>query len=250
MRKLSLAATAFRPAWALVFSTLIPLTASCSGVVAGAAHPTPNLKPRPLTGVTIQEVMLSDTELSRSFGQKFRIGEPVRFGGPPELLWGWLGTAQSDCSGLSHILIGEVYTNAQVVNVTHEQWTDDVTAEQQLPTVLDLDEGVVALPTMGAADALFSKFRAQWSRCGGARIESGIGYHDEVGEVHADASTVEATVTVVDPDTRLRRSRAVGVRNNCIVEVAVTYFLETAPAPGHSASDVARQMLNKIGDHA
>lgn len=232
----------------LASAALITLAAGCTDIVPGTVRAGPNLKPRPLTGEVIKDTMLTDTELSHVFGQSFVIDRTLAFGGPAELFWDWPGSKQSDCAGLTHILMGEVYTSAQVLNVAHELWWDS--HDDRDPTVIDLEEGVVALPTMAAADGMFDKFTQQWRRCVGARIDTGINEHYEVSDVHADASVVEATVTNHDQTVNLREARALGVRDNCIVEVSITYFRNTAPAPGHSAGDVARQMLNKIGDRA
>jgi hypothetical protein len=232
----------------LLFSALITLTAGCADIVHGTVHAAPDLKPHPLTGEVIQQTMLTDAELSHIFAQSFEIDRAPEFGGPAALFWDWPGAKQSDCAGLSHILMGEVYTSAPVLNVAHASWWDSHADRD--PTVINLQEGVVALPTMAAADAMFAKFTQQWTRCGGARVDSGINEHYEVGDVHADASVVEAAVENQDQTIRLRESRALGVRDNCIVEVSITYFRDTAPAPGHSAGDVVWQMLNKIGDRA
>ncbi len=248
MIRMRLAPSAIQLALVLMSSALVTLAGGCADVVAGTVHPAPDLKPRPLIGEVIKQTMLSDTELSHLFDQSFEIDRSPEFGGPAQLFWDWPGAKQSDCAGLSHILMGEVYTNAQVLNVAHESWWDS--HSDRNPTVINLEEGVVALPTMAAADALFAKFTEQWKGCVGARVDSGVDYHYEIGDVHADASVVEATVENQDQTTRLRESHALGVRDNCIVEVSITYFRDTAPAPGKSAGDVARQMLNKIGDRA
>lgn len=248
MTRMRLHTIIFRLAQVLGSAALVTVAAGCTEVVPGAVHAAPNLKPHPLTGDIVKDAMLTDTELSRVFDQSFEIDRSPVFGGPAELFWDWPGAKQSDCAGLSHILMGEVYTNAQVLNVAHALWWDS--HADQAPTVISLQEGVVALPTMAAADALFAKFTEQWHRCVGARVDSGIDYHYDIGEVHADPSVVEATLENQDQNTRLRESHALGVRDNCIVEVAITYFRDTAPAPGKSAGDIARQMLNKIGDRA
>lgn len=232
----------------LVWAALITLAAGCTEVVHGVVRAGPNLKPRPLTGEVIKDTMLTDTELSHVFGQSFVIDRTLAFGGPGELFWDWPGSKQSDCAGLTHILMGEVYTSAQVLNVAHELWWDSHADRD--PTVIDLEEGVVALPTMPAADGMFAKFTEQWRRCVGARVDTGVNEHYEITDVRADASVVQATVTNHDQTISLREERALGVRDNCIVEVSITYFRDTAPAPGHSAGDVARQMLNKIADRA
>lgn len=248
MTPMRLGPNASRLVRVLVSTALITLAAGCSDVVPGVVRAGPNLKPRPLTGEVIKDTMLTDTELSHVFGQSFVIDRTLAFGGPGEMFWEWPGSKQSDCAGLTHILMGEVYTNAEVLNVAHELWWDS--HDDRDPTVIDLEEGVVALPTMAAADAMFAKFTQQWSRCVGARIDTGINEHYEIRDVHADASVVAATVTDHDQTINLRQGHALGVRDNCIVEVSITYFRDTAPAPGHSAADVARQMLNKIGDRA
>ncbi|VBA32280.1 hypothetical protein LAUMK4_05713 [Mycobacterium persicum] len=245
-----LASNAVRLVLVVMCSVLLTVAAGCADVVTGTAHLAANLKPHPLTGGVIKDAMLTDTELSQLFDQYFEIVGSPAFGGPAQLFWDWPGAKQSDCAGLSHILMGETYTNAQVLTVAREMWWNSHSRLQPAATVINLEEGMVALPTMAAADALFAKFTEQWKRCVGARIAVGVNEHYEIGEVHADASVVEATVENHDQDILLRESHALGVRDNCIVEVSIVYFGDTAPAPGKSASDVARQMVNKIGDRA
>lgn len=247
---MSLAPSAIRLALVVMCSALVTAAAGCADVVTGTAHPAANLKPHPLTGPVIKDTMLTDTELSHVFDQAFEIDRSPVFGGPAELFWDWPGAKQSDCAGLSKILIGETYTNAQVLNVAHEMWWDSHSHLSPVITVINLEEGVVALPSMAAADGMFAKFTQQWQRCVGARIQSGANVYYEVGEVHAEGSVVEATVENHDQTINLRESHALGVRNNCLVEVSITYYRDTAPAPGKTASDIARQMLNKIGDRA
>ncbi|OOK65423.1 pknH-like extracellular domain protein [Mycobacterium kansasii] len=229
MIKTSVAPNSIRLTLAMLCSALVTLVAGCADVVTGTAHPAANLKPHPLTGAVIKDAMLTDTELSQVFDQSFDIDRSPFFGGPAELFWDWPGSKQSDCAGLSHILMGETYTNAQVLNVAHELWWVSHSHPSPVTTVISLEEGVVALPTMAAADALFAKFTQQWQRCVGARIDTGANEYYEVGEVHADSSVVEATVENHDQTINLRESHALGVRNNCIVEVSITYYRDTAP---------------------
>ncbi|WP_157744836.1 sensor domain-containing protein [Mycobacterium intracellulare] len=250
MTRMRLAPNAVRLIPVLVASALITLAAGCADVVGGTVHAAPDLKPRPLVGEVIKQAMLTDAELSHVFGQSFKIDDsmPPKFGGPAEMYWDWPGASHSDCAALAHILMGEPYRNAQVVNVAHEQWWAADVGE--FPTVINLVEGVVALPTAAAANALFEKFGSQWSRCTGQRLDSGLGFQSEITEVHAGDSVVEATVEDGDMHTKLRRGRALGVRGNCLVEVEAVYFRNAAPAAGKDASDVARAMMGKISDRS
>lgn len=250
MAWMRLAPNAIRLILVLVSSALITLVAGCADVVSGTVRAAPDLKPRPLVGEIIKQAMLTDAELSHVFGQSFKPDDsmPPKFGGPAEMYWDWPGASRSDCASLAHILMGEAYRNAQVVNVAHEQWWAADVGE--FPTVIDLVEGVVALPTAAAAHALFEKFGSQWSRCAGQHLDSGLGFQNEITDVHADGSVVEATVEEADLHTKLRRVRALGVRGNCLVEVEAVYFRDVAPAPGKDASDVARAMMGKISDRS
>lgn len=235
----------------LVSSTVIGLTAGCAHIIGGTGRPAPGLTPRPLVGEVVKQTMLSDAALSHIFDESFKVDHdfPPTFGGPETMYWGWPSARGSDCAGLDHILIGEVYTNARIVNVAHEGWWD-AGAYAQEARVINVDEGVVALPTAVTASALFTKFTSQWSHCAGASIDSGMGFHNDISDVHLADSVLEATVHQRGHGTTLRVARALGVRVNCIVEVAVVFFLDQPPEPGKSASDVARRIMDNISERS
>lgn len=71
------------PATALLL--VAALAAGCGTVVDGTAKPAPNLKPRPLTGATVKQVLLDGATLSRMLSQPLVARNPPEFGGPEAL---------------------------------------------------------------------------------------------------------------------------------------------------------------------
>jgi PknH-like protein len=227
--------------------TLIPLliiffAAACIRVVDGAARPTRGLTPRPLTGQTIKQVLLDDSELSNIIGQRFKgkADLPPRFGGR-DLLFP-LTASPSECAGVVVELSQSSYENADIGNVAQESWW---TAGIRGAKVIDVSESVVALPTAGAADVLFANLIQIWNRCNGTTVTSHFpsGPTAAISDVRAANSVLAATVDAAASTFTITSARAVGVRVNCLVEVNVAFFEDR---PGGTAVDVAHQMMDKI----
>jgi hypothetical protein len=66
---------------------VIALVTGCTRSVAGEVRPAANLKPRPLLGEPIKQVLLDDAGLSKVLTQTFTTKSdlPPRFGGPEKL---------------------------------------------------------------------------------------------------------------------------------------------------------------------
>lgn len=122
------------------------------------------------------------------------------------------------------------------------------------------DEGVVALPSAAAADDLFARFSAQWKECDGTTLTvpaSAFGQRS-ITDVRVADSVVAATVSLRRGTHSILASvpqaRAVGVRGNCVVEVAVTFFGITHPSDQGSADistsavDIAHAMMDRISE--
>jgi hypothetical protein len=238
---------------------VIVLATGCSKPIAGQARPAPGLIPRPLTGETIKGALLDAAALSKILQQPFesKADLPPRFGGPEKLQATPGAVSPSDCAGIARLADKSTYKAANVKNVARETWWNKSDTPAK---VIDVEEGVVALPTIADASALFRKFSQQWDSCNGKTVTIQAGpiiFSDNITEVRVTDSVVAATLS---NETRLSGSptkplpvaRAVGVRGNCLVEVEVAFF--SAPGPSDqgsgdvhdSAIDIARAMMDKV----
>ncbi len=226
------------------------LTVACTHAVGGTVRPAPGLKPRPLVGETIKQVLLDETQLSNLFNQHFKTDpqSPPRFGGADQLFSGYPSDREAsphDCVGVVVEFVNGIYQSSDIKNVAQETWWNADPYDQE-PAVIEVQEGVVALPTARDADALFAKFSHQWRRCDGTTVttyDQGKPFSTEhITDVRGADSVLTATKATHLTST-IRHSRALGVRVNCLVEVDIAYFSDSdSPA----AVDIARRMMDTI----
>ena len=233
------------------------LATGCGGVVAGTAKPAPNLKPGPLSGATVKQVLLDGATLSRMLNQTFVARNPAEFGGPEKLYQVKRSTSQAGCLGVTAMLQQGVYRSADVKDVASESWWNNGEPAQ----VIVVEEGVVTLPSATQAQALFAQFSQQWQQCNGMTTseQSGpISTTNVISDVRTTDSTVAATKTATSilpnmpPLRPTPQARAIGIRSNCLVEVQVVFFGgRRSSDPGSadidsSAIDVARALMDKV----
>ncbi len=233
------------------------LAAGCGGVVEGTAKPAPNLKPRPLTGATVKQVLLDGATLSRMLGQAFVARDPAEFGGPETLYHKDETVSPPECLGVTAMLRKSVYQQAEVKDVASESWWNNGEPAQ----VLTVIEGVVTLPSAAQANALFAQFSQQWQQCAGTTMTEQTGpisTTNAISDVRVTNSVVAATNTATStlpnmpPLRPTPQARAIGVQLNCLVEVEVVFFGERRPSdPGSgnvdtSAIDIAHAMMDKV----
>ncbi|MGO9508612.1 MAG: sensor domain-containing protein [Mycobacterium sp.] len=242
----------------LVIALAIPL-AGCTRSIAGEVRPAANLKPRPLVGEPIKQVLLDDAGLSKILTQTFTTKSdlPPRFGGPEKLQVAYGMVTPVDCVGVTTLMEKSAYQSADVKNVARETWWNAAGPSR----VISVTEGVVALPSVGEASALFDKFSQQWNNCNGTTvtIDAGaIAFSDSVSDVRVANAVLAATLAV---DTRLAgapsngprpEARAIGFRANCLVEVDIAFFSTQLPEDqgsgdlNTSAIDIAHLMMDKV----
>ncbi|ORB83179.1 hypothetical protein B1987_04270 [Mycobacterium kansasii] len=232
------------------------MAAGCTAVVVGAARPAPGLKPRPVTGQSIKQVLLDDAALSRILGQSFKTEAqfPPRFGGRDQLSYPYGPASPADCVGVVTVLARDAYESAAVNDVAREIWwhTNDSVK------VISVAEGVVTLPKVSDADALFAKFSQQWKHCDGAVVDlrgATLSFADTISEVRVANSVLAATVfdqASIFGSNPMPVARAIGVRLNCLVDVEITFFSSENPSDQGSgdaetsAIDIAHAMMDKI----
>lgn len=236
------------------------MCAGCTNAIAGTARPAPGLKPTPLTGEVIKQVLLDDEALAMMLDQSFKADPalPPRFGGPDKLGASFGDVSPDECAGISTLAGKAAYQSADVRNVAHESWW--VAGEDG--KVISVAESVVALPTAADATALFAKFTQQWNACNGKTVTitgSRLSQAEEVTEVRLDNSVLAATIYVESSGsagTRRPEARAVGVRVNCLVEVEISFFSVQRPSDKGSADlhtsavDIARVMMGKVSSRS
>ncbi|BCZ23689.1 sensor domain-containing protein [Mycobacterium senriense] len=238
---------------------IVVLASGCSVAVDGTARPVPGAAPRSLSGPTIKRVLLGKSALSRIVRQPLNIdpGFPPSFAGP-ESLQGDRATSPDDCIGVAVMLQQSAYRHQKVRDVAQETWRPDSTPA----VVIRVQEAVVDLPTNADAEALFVTFSRQWQRCQGKTVAlTGAPFRlkAKVDGVQVAASVLAATTSIEldSPNPLLEDSlpagRAIGVRDNCLIEVEVD-FANTPTRPlrqpdevDASALDIAQVMRDKVG---
>jgi hypothetical protein len=234
------------------------LTGGCTSVTAGTVRPAPGMKPRPLGGSTIKQVLLDDAQLSRILNQSFKTDSalPPWFGGPEQLRQAYGPSTRDECLGVTTAMEESAYQSAKVNDVAGETWWNSSGPAK----VLSVAEGVITLPTAADADALFAKFSQQWQQCDGATLtlQGGrISFDDTITGVRVANSVLAANVSVASRltgsiVTAIPEVRAIGVRVNCLVEVEVAFYSSRGPADqgsgdiNTSAIDLAHVMMDKI----
>jgi hypothetical protein len=233
------------------------LATGCTHVVGGTVRPAKNLKPRPLTGQTIKQVLLDGDALAKMLDQPFKSDSdlPPWFGGADRLRSSYSRSpSRTDCLGVTTIQEKGSYKSASIDSVAGESWWHDGSSAK----VISVTEGVVALPTVAAANALFTKFSAQWQQCEGVAIDlpaDKLSFTDTISDVRLANSVLAATVASKSNRpgaSAIPEARALGVRVNCLVEVEVAFYSSRRPSDQGSADlttsgiDVARAMMDTI----
>jgi PknH-like extracellular domain len=232
-----------------------------SQVVQGTAKPAPNLKPRPLAGETVRQVLLDDAALSQMLSQPFVARKPPEFGGPDKLSQNDEAVSPAGCLGVTAMLQKSVYQSgpqpAQVKDVASESWWNNGEPAQ----VISVIQGVVTLPSAAQAEALFAQFSGQWQQCKDTTTTEQTGpisTTNVISNVRVTNSIVAATNTATSVLPNMPalqptpQARAIGVRLNCLVEVEVVFFGDRRSSdPGSanldtSAIDIAHAMMDKI----
>ncbi len=233
------------------------LAAGCTVTVGGSARPAANSTPRLLTGRTIEQVLLGDKSLSRILNQSFQIDHrfPPRFGGP-ETLQNDGSASPVDCLGVAVMLQQSVYQSGSVKDVAVETWRHAAMSAE----VTSVKEAVVSLPTAADANALFARFSHQWQKCDGTTLplpDDMLRLKAKITNVQVATSALAATVSIGfavpgSDSASIPEGRAIGVRDNCLVEVEVDFFNTSNPSHEESADvkatalHIAQIMMDKV----
>ena len=230
------------------------LATGCTATTGGKAAPAPNLLPHPVTGSTVNQVLLDDAALSKLLDRSFQAVSqiPPVFGGGEMLQDDYPSAAPAECVGVVYMTQKSVYQSAKVKNVAIEFWQQQGSSA----TAIDVAESVVAVSTIADANALFVRFSEQWKQCDGKTLTapSSSFVANAITDARVKDSVVAASVSK-DPGEQsilhaVPEVRAVGVRGNCLVEVEVAFVgstdLTDQPSAKTSAVDIAHAMMDKV----
>jgi hypothetical protein len=200
--------------------------------------------------------MVDGATLAKLLGQPFKSApfSPPSYGGSEKFRTAWESATPVDCIGAVFMMEKIVYQSVPAKDVTDEMWTSDGHSVK----VHSVDEGVISLPTPKDAAAAFAKFSAQWQACDGTTLtaDSVAFARNAISDVRVADSVVAASVSMQPPEHSILYSRpearAVGVRGNYLVEVAVDFYGNddpTAQGSGDiktSAVDIAHAMMDRL----
>lgn len=184
-------------------------------------------------------------------------GFPPLVGGPETF-----GVARPEgsesCLGVAVMMRAGAYRSANVKAVAFSTWRPTAASGAAVTRV---QQAAISLPTAHEAYALFSTISGQWQECDGKAVPISGGslpLEVKVSRVQSATSVVAATISMqwnmpasFSPPA-LPAERAVGVRDNCLIEVEVD-FVDTSsaaqdgPADANArALDIAQVMRDKV----
>ena len=210
-------------------------------------------------GPTIAQVLFGHRTLSRILNQPFIIDArfPPRFGGP-ETLEDFGSASPIGCLGVAEMLHQSVYHSSKVNDVAVEAWRHAAMSTE----LTSVKEGVVSLPTVADANALFSRFSQQWRRCDGKALllpDPGFRLKAKITNVQIARSVLAGIISIgfasTSSDTAsIPAGRAIGVRDNCLVEVEVDFFntsnrsLQGSGVINATSVRIAQIMMDKVSE--
>lgn len=230
------------------------LAAGCTSAIGGHAAPAPDLKPHPVIGATVKQVLLDADALSKLLDRPFAAVShfPPTFGGSELLDDAYFSTSPPECTGVVYMTQRSVYQSAPVKNIATALWQQRGYSE----SATDIAEGVVALSSAADAGALFAKFSEQWQHCDGKTLSvpASSFAQNVITAVSVQNSVVAANLSRQPGGQSVLHTvpevRAVGVRGNCLIEVDVAYVNSAdgsgQPAAKTDALTVAHALMDKV----
>lgn len=230
------------------------LLQSCTVMADGVARPATGLKPQPISGNTLKEVLPNAGRLQTILHQPVapEAQFPRRSGDLESMPNGAYINPKSsprDCLGMVDLQQND-FRGAPVQNFVEDYWLVSMNPNE-VPKAFEADTGVVALTTAADAEAVFTSIKQKWTRCVGAKITIFKPNQDDdlaetllVSDVRAADSTVSINYQANDSDfPPYIQMRTLGVRANCIVQAGVEYGRE----PDNSSSDaIAHAMMDEV----
>jgi PknH-like extracellular domain len=233
----------------MVALAAVLLAGGCSEKTGGTARPAAGSA----AGPAIARVMLDGAALAKLLAQPFKSApvSPPSYGGSEKLATAYESATPADCIGVVFMMEKGSYQSAPVQNVASETWVNDGPSVK----VADVAEGVISFATPKDAAAAFARFSAQWQGCDGTTLNmaSVTSARNVISDVRVVDSVLAASVMMNPPEHSILLSeplaRAIGIRDNSLVEVAVRFYGNddpTALGSGDihtSAVDIVHAML-------
>jgi hypothetical protein len=202
------------------------LATGCTPKIGGTARPAP-LPP-------MLRIMLDGATLSKLLGQPFKNAPqfPPSYGGSEKFGTADESASPADCIGVVFMMQKIVYQSVPVKDAVRELWRNDGRSVK----VDDVDEGVISFATAKDAAAAFERFSGQWQKCDGTTLsmDSVTSARNVISDVRLADSVVAASVLMHPHEnsilTSIPMARALGVRGNYLVEVAVSFYGNDDPA--------------------
>lgn len=224
-----------RPLAALI---AVLLMTGCTETITGTAGLAPSAGRVP----AIKRVLFDGTALARLLAQPFQpYPHYSDFGGVDKLGSGWDNGQPADCIGVVHLMQRVTYASAPIQLTAGEMWVHKGDSER----VDSVQQGIVALGTDADANALFTKFTAQWRRCDGTTLlvePIDVWNSDAISDVRVADSVVAATVSMGSGPhgglNAIPEARALGVKGTYLVEVTVEF------SPIYGQADVGNADIN------
>lgn len=205
--------------------------------IAEAAKPSPHR--------ALDQALPSSDELTATLGASGLMGRPVT--GGPDMLLQSVREAEAtplDCVSTGYRLEKVVYQGNPVLSVASQSWAGgDING----PTANGFF-GVVEFSDADAARAFFAASADRWHRCNGQTLalhqpQRGADGLSRITEVGIDNRILSA---VVMQDAGSTVQRALGVADDCIVDVEISDGAGPKATGARDAAAVADLMLQKI----
>lgn len=243
---------------AAALSVVLISATACSTTVGGAARPPANRTSRFLDGQTLERVLLGKSALSRVVREPVELDprSPPLVGGA-EMLGGEPSQGGEGCLGVAVMMQAGAYRSANVRAVALTTWRPAASGA----AVTRVQEAALSMPTAADAYAVFATFARQWRECDGKTVPLSGGslpLEVKISHVQSAVSVVAATISTqwntppsFSPPS-LPAERAVGVRDNCLIEVEVDFVdssgaSQEAPRDTNArALDIAQVMRDKV----
>ncbi|WP_422746249.1 sensor domain-containing protein [Mycobacterium sp. WMMD1722] len=243
-----------RPVWPVAVACL--LLAGCASQVDGRAVGTapgtgvaPPPSPVPHVARALDQVLPTTQELSGALGiaPTGLMGQLVQ-GGADMLLRGVEQTqaVPAECVSATYRLQQMTYADSPVHAVATRSWAG---GGLDGPSVTGYF-GVVQFASAADAQAFFASAAEKWRQCDGRTMvlqqAGGGGEQSRISDVVVDPRLVSAVVVHDAGDAGVTLQRALGVADDCIVDIEITDVADALAGGAHDAVDVADVMLGKV----
>jgi hypothetical protein len=229
----------------MVAVLLLTLVTGCGHVIGGAAQP----------ATAAIDILPSEAQLSDAVGNGLSTFDFRPFVGGPEIMPDGFRTDDDAtpfrCIGVTETMLRATYAGADVLEAARQSYFTLAAGAR----VSGADAAAVRFGSDGAARDRFQAFAEQWRGCDGQTVVKHLrGTNDTdvdaaITAVVTDEDLLTATVVTRQGvgAAEQRYVRAVGVREDAIVEVSLAVSPSGATGSNDAAAKVAHEMLDRVG---